>query len=171
MPRFFCHKSYRTPYNHTHIGHRSFDIKEEVWAYLSCCLWQKCFKREFMSLLGTFPKSETFSMFKVENHCIHKWLPERTYVPTYPWRASLTNYTKYDVQCHQFELSCPLLIVNRGIVSQTPNVNPTLFVITCIFLGDYRIPVLQLLSLTHWFFNLISITHNNIPLQVADKRR
>ena len=46
-----------------------------------------------------------------------------------------------------------ILIVNCGIVSPTPNVNPTLFVVSREFLGDYRFIVLQLLSLIKWFFN------------------
>ena len=60
-------------------------------------------------------------------------------------------FTTYDIQCHQFYLSCSILIVNRGIVSPTLSVNPTLLVISCHFWGDYRITVLQLLSLTKWF--------------------
>ena len=38
-----------------------------------------------------------------------------------------------------------------GVVSPTLNVNPTLFVIPSNFFGDYRITVLQLLSLTKQF--------------------
>ena len=45
------------------------------------------------------------------------------------------NYTKYDIYCHQFFLICSIVIVNRDIVSPTLNVNPTLFVIPCVFLG------------------------------------
>ena len=40
-----------------------------------------------------------------------------------------------DIQCHQFEMSCSILIVNCGIVSPTLNVNPRLFVVPCNFLG------------------------------------
>ena len=64
-----------------------------------------------------------------------------------------------------------MLIVNHGIVSPTLDVNPTLFVIPCNFLGVYRFIVLQLLSLTKCCFIQISIIHDNIPSQVADKRR
>ena len=54
-------------------------------------------------------------------------------------------------------------------MSPTLNVHPTLFV--NVFLGDYRFTVLQLLSLTKWCFIQISITHDAISSQVADKRR
>ena len=64
-----------------------------------------------------------------------------------------------------------MLIVNPSIVSPTLNVNPTLFVIPCKFFGDYRFKVLQLLSLTKWVFIYISIIHDNISSQAADKRR
>ena len=34
-------------------------------------------------------------------------------------RLYLQNYTKYDIMCHQFSLSCSTLIVNRNVVSPT----------------------------------------------------
>ena len=48
---------------------------------------------------------------------------------------------------------CSILIVNRGIlVSPTLDFNPTLFVIPCRKkLGDYKLTMLQLLSLIKWF--------------------
>ena len=50
--------------------------------------------------------------------------------------------------------------------------NPTLFVIPCVFLGDYRFTVLQSLSLSKFFFIIqTSIIHDNISLQVGDDRR
>ena len=69
-----------------------------------------------------------------------------------------------------FLLSCSILIVNRGIVSQRLNVNPILFVLVN-FLGDYRFTMLELLSLTMWISIQIPIIHDNISSQVADKRR
>ena len=60
--------------------------------------------------------------------------------------------TWYDIWCHQFWLSCSILIVNRDVVSSTLNVNSTLFVIPCTCFGDYRFTMLQLLSLTKWIF-------------------
>jgi hypothetical protein len=48
-------------------------------------------------------------------------------------------------------LSCSILIVIRSIVSPTLNANPTLFVIPCNFLRDYRFSVLHILSLTNRF--------------------
>ena len=42
-------------------------------------------------------------------------------------------------------MSCSILIVNRGVVSNTLNVNPTLFVIPCkLFLGiiDYSVAII-----------------------------
>ena len=40
-----------------------------------------------------------------------------------------------------------------------------------IFWGDFRLALLQFLSLSKWFFTQISISHDNISLQVVDKRR
>jgi hypothetical protein len=54
-------------------------------------------------------------------------------------------------------------------VSPTLKVNPRKF--PCNFFGDYKFIVLQLLSLTKWFFIQLSIIHDNIPSQVAKKRR
>ena len=55
-----------------------------------------------------------------------------------------------------------ILIVNHGIVSPTPNVNPTLFVNSCnLFDGDYRFTMLQLL-VTH---QVIFHPHFNHPWQ------
>ena len=77
-------------------------------------------------------------------------------------------YTKCDIQCHQFYLSCSILIVNHSVVSPTLNVNPTLFVKK---LGHYRFVVLHLLSLTTWLSVQISIIRDNISSQVVDKRQ
>ena len=68
-------------------------------------------------------------------------------------------------------MSCSTLTVNRSIVSPTLDVNPTSFVIPCKFFGDNRFIVLQILSLSKWFFIQFSIIHDNISLQVVDKRR
>ena len=87
------------------------------------------------------------------------------------YRVSNTNYTDYGIQCHQFYLSCFILLQNRGIVSPTLNVNPTLLVIPCNILGDYRVTMLQSLSLTKRFLIQISIIHDKISSQVVDKRR
>jgi hypothetical protein len=50
-------------------------------------------------------------------------------------------------------MSCSIPIVNRGVVSLTLKFNPTLFVIFCKNkFGDYRFTMLQLPSLTKWYF-------------------
>ena len=54
-------------------------------------------------------------------------------------QANIMKYTKHEFQCHQFQLSCSILIVNRGIVSPTLNVKPTLFVILCKEIGGLQI--------------------------------
>ena len=70
----------------------------------------------------------------------------------------------------------PVLIIllntncKPSIVTLTLNVNPTLFVIPCNFLGDYGFPFLQCMSLTKWFFIQISTFHMSISSQVADER-
>ena len=77
---------------------------------------------------------------------------------------SKLSYTKYGIQCHQFELSCSILNVNHSIVSPTLNVNPTLFVIPHNFKikikiknlrgeGCYRFTMLLILSLTKSLFH------------------
>jgi hypothetical protein len=68
-------------------------------------------------------------------------------------------------------LSCSIHIVKCGIVSPTLNVNPTLFVVPCKFMGDNRIIVLQSLSLVKQFLIQNSIIYDNISSQVGDKRR
>ena len=65
----------------------------------------------------------------------------RNGIPTY-------DYTKYDMQCHQFLVSCSELIVKRGIVSPTLNVNPPLFVIPCGFFGGLSIYTIAI-TITH----------------------
>ena len=42
-----------------------------------------------------------------------------------------SNYTKCGILCHQFLLSCLILLANPGVESPTLHVNPTLFVIPC----------------------------------------
>ena len=64
-----------------------------------------------------------------------------------------------------------ILVVNCSIVWPTLNVNPTSFVVPCNFWGYYRFIALHLLPLTKWFFIHISITHDNISSQVADKEK
>jgi hypothetical protein len=84
----------------------------------------------------------------------------------------ICNYTKYDIQCHQFSLSCSILIVNRNIVSPMLNVGPQHYLsFLVIFWGDYRFILLQLLSLTMCFLIQIPIIHDNISSQVVGKRR
>jgi hypothetical protein len=57
-------------------------------------------------------------------------------------------------------------------MSPTLNVNPTIFVIPCnIFLGDYGLVALQLLSRTNLIVIQISIIHDNISSKVVDKIR
>ena len=53
----------------------------------------------------------------------------------YP-NLTLVDYTKYDISCQQFLLSCSILIVNRAIVSPTLNLNPTLFGISLLTFGE-----------------------------------
>ena len=70
---------------------------------------------------------------------------------------------------HMSKLHCSNLIIT--IVSATLDVNPILLLITCKFLWEHRFTMLQWLSLTKWFLIQISIIHDNILTQVADKRR
>ena len=70
--------------------------------------------------------------------------PNRRWKPKY----SSPYHTKYDIQCHQFYLSCSILLLNHGVELQQLDVNPTLFVISHkTILGNYRFTVLQTLSL------------------------
>ena len=64
-----------------------------------------------------------------------------------------------------------ILIVNCIVVSPKPNVNPTLFVISCKSLGDQRFIVLANNITNQVDFCQISIIHDNDSSQVADKRR
>ena len=82
--------------------------------------------------------------------------------------SPMRSQNKFDPTfCQDFVGS--ILIVNHGIVSLTLNVNPASFLI--IFLGDYKFTMLQYLSLTKCIFIQISIIHDNISSQVADKRK
>ena len=65
----------------------------------------------------------------------------------------------------------PKLNVNRGIVSPTMNVDPTLLSFVVNLSRDHRFTVLQILSLTKWFFIQISVIHDNVSSQVAANRR
>lgn len=58
-----------------------------------------------------------------------------------------------------------------GVVSQTLNVNPTLFVNLYRLSGAYRFTDSQLLSLTKCSFIQFQSSFNNILLQVDYKRR
>ena len=51
----------------------------------------------------------------------------------------LDNHAKYDIWCHQFSFLAQYLILTRGIVSPTLNVNSILRVIPCEFLGGLQI--------------------------------
>ena len=64
-------------------------------------------------------------------------------------------------------MSCSILIVNRAIVSPTLNVNPAWFVIPCKnFWGLWIYSVAITVT-----YQVISIIHDNISSQVADKSR
>ena len=65
-------------------------------------------------------------------------------------QALFDNYTKYDIWCHQFLLYCSILTINRGVVSPTLNVNPTLLVIPCKKTKHYKLTMWQVL--TKWVF-------------------
>ena len=63
-------------------------------------------------------------------------------VPFYdlpPKVSDMLNYTKYNIECHQFLLSCSILIASFRVVSPTLNINPTSFVIPCNFFGGLHI--------------------------------
>ena len=78
------------------------------------------------------------------------------------------NYAKYDITCHQFQLSCSILIGNRSVVSPTLNVKLTVFVSPCKKnLGIIDLQLLQVLSLTKRFFIQMSVIHDNISSRIC----
>ena len=69
------------------------------------------------------------------------------------------GYTKYCITCHQFYLSCPILIVKRPW-SVTNTKYKSNFICHSLYriFGHYRFTTLQLLSLTKWFLGQISVS-------------
>ena len=106
----------------------------------------------------------TYSVSNTRMQCIQKILQIKLSVPL----ACFINYTKCDVRCHRFQLSCLILVVNCGVVSPTLNFNPTLFYHSLSFLeGDYRftltasIVTLQMVSSSK-FQSSMTIFHHKL---------
>ena len=95
--------------------------------------------------------------------------PCYTYIPvqhtqvTLIWQSNTTQ--RYCIYCHQFYMSYSILIVNHPCSVTNTRCKPNTICHSLLKRSvHYRFTILQLLSLTKWFFIQMSTIHDNVSL-------